>query len=53
VFRGERQYVAECADLPVVTQAPTFDQLAENIREAVSLYLQDEDWQTWASRLTR
>jgi predicted RNase H-like HicB family nuclease len=43
VFRGERQYVAECADLPVVTQAPTLDQLAENIREAVSLYLQDED----------
>ena len=42
-FRGERQYVAECLDLPVVTQAPTLDELAENIREAVGLQLEGED----------
>src|SRR6266404_1808672 len=42
-FRGERQYVAECLDLPVVTQAPTLDALAENIREAVGLQLDGED----------
>jgi predicted RNase H-like HicB family nuclease len=35
--------VAECLDLPVVTQAPTLDELAENIREAVGLQLEGED----------
>ena len=42
-FRGDRQYVAECLDLPVVTQAPTLDELAENIREAISLHLEGEN----------
>ena len=42
-FRGDSQYVAECLDLPVVTQAPTLDELAENIREAVGLQLEGED----------
>jgi predicted RNase H-like HicB family nuclease len=41
--RGDRQYVAECLDLPVVTQAATLDELAENIREAVVLQLEGED----------
>jgi len=43
IFRGEQQYVAECLDLPVVTQAPTLDELAANIREAISLHLEGED----------
>jgi len=43
VFRGEMQYVAECLDLPVVTEAPTLDQLASNILEAISLHLDGED----------
>ena len=43
IFRGERQYVAECLDLPVVTEAPTLDELAENIREAIALHLEGED----------
>ena len=43
IFRGEQQYVAECLDLPIVTQAPTLDELASNIREAVSLHLDGED----------
>ncbi len=43
IFRGERQYVAECLDLPVVTEAPTLDELAANIREAISLHLEGED----------
>ena len=42
-FRGEDQYVAKCLDLPVVTQAPTLDQLAVNIREAIALHLEGED----------
>ena len=42
-FRGDRQYVAECLDLPVVTHAATLDELAVNIREAVGLQLEGED----------
>ena len=43
VFRGEKQYVAECLDLPVVTEAATLDQLALNIQEAIALHLEGED----------
>ena len=41
--KGERQFVAECLDLPVVTQAATLDELAFNIREAIGLHLEGED----------
>jgi predicted RNase H-like HicB family nuclease len=43
VFRGESQYVAECLDLPIVTQGHSLDELAANIREAVALHLEGED----------
>ena len=43
IFRGEKQFVAECLDLPVVTEAPTLDELAANIREAIALHLEGED----------
>jgi len=43
IFRGEHQYVAECLDLPVVTEAPTLDGLTANIQEAISLYLEGEN----------
>jgi predicted RNase H-like HicB family nuclease len=43
IFRGEKQYVAECLDLPVVTEASTLDELAVNIREAIALHLEGEN----------
>jgi len=43
ISKGERQFVAECLDLPVVTQAPTLDELALNIREAIGLHLEGEN----------
>jgi predicted RNase H-like HicB family nuclease len=43
ITKGDRQFVAECLDLPVVTQAPTLDELAGNIREAIALHLEGED----------
>ena len=43
ISNGEHQFVAECLDLPVVTQAPTLDELAVNIREAIGLHLEGED----------
>ena len=41
--KGERQLVAECLDLPVVTQAGTLDELAANIREAIAPHIEGED----------
>ena len=43
ISRGDRQFVAECLDLPVVTQALTLDELFVNIREAIGLHLEGED----------
>jgi predicted RNase H-like HicB family nuclease len=43
IFRGESKYVAECLDLPVVTEGDTLDELASNIREAIALHLEGED----------
>jgi predicted RNase H-like HicB family nuclease len=43
IFRGDQKYVAECLDLPVVTEASTLDELAVNIREAIALHLEGED----------
>lgn len=43
ISRGEHQFVAECLDLPVVTQAPTLDELTQNILEAIRLHLEGED----------
>ncbi len=43
IFRGEKYYVAQCIDLPVVTQGKTLDELIENIKEAVTLHLEGED----------
>jgi predicted RNase H-like HicB family nuclease len=42
-FRGEKKYVAECLDLPVVTEGDTLDELALNIREAIGLHLEGEN----------
>ena len=37
VCRGKKYFVAECFDLPVVTQAATLDELFSNIKEAIAL----------------
>ena len=43
ISKGVHQFVAECLDLPVVTQAATLDELASNIHEAIALHLERED----------
>jgi predicted RNase H-like HicB family nuclease len=47
IYKGEKYYVAECLDLPVVTQAKTLDEVTKNIKEAISLHLEDEDLKEW------
>lgn len=41
--KGDKLFVAECLDLPVVSQAATLDELAKNIKEAIHLHLAGED----------
>lgn len=43
IFKGEKYYVAECTDLPIVTQAKTLDELTANIKEALELHLEDNE----------
>lgn len=43
ISKGDKQYVAECLDLPVVTEAPTLDELTANIQEAIALHLDGEN----------
>lgn len=45
IRKGEKYYVAECLEIPVVTQGKTLDETVGNLREAVSLHLEGEDLQ--------
>ncbi|MFN0071156.1 MAG: type II toxin-antitoxin system HicB family antitoxin [Chloroflexota bacterium] len=47
VRRGDRQYVAECLEVAVVTQGQTLDETLANLREAVALHLEGEDLSQW------
>jgi predicted RNase H-like HicB family nuclease len=41
---GEQSgFVAECLEIPVVTQGATMDEVTANLREAVALQLEGED----------
>lgn len=41
---GEQSgYVAECVEIPVVTQGTTLDETVERLREATELFLEGED----------
>lgn len=43
VRKGEKQYVAECVDIAVVTQGTTLDETLANLQEAIALHLEGED----------
>ncbi len=43
ITKGVRLYVAECLEIPVVTQGKTIDETVENLKEAVALHLEGED----------
>ena len=40
---SEVWFVAECLEVPVVTQGRTLDETLANLKEAVTLLLEDED----------
>jgi len=43
ISKGDKYYVAECLDLPIVTQGETLDELKANLEEALALHLEGED----------
>ena len=43
IYKGEKYYIAECFDLPVVTQGETLDELILNLKEAIELQLAGEN----------
>jgi predicted RNase H-like HicB family nuclease len=43
IYKGEEHYIAECIDLPVVTQGKTLDEVVANLKEAVELHLEGEN----------
>jgi len=44
IRHGEQSgYVAECMEIPVVTQGSTLDEVTGNLQEAVQLHLEGED----------
>ncbi len=43
ISKGDKYFVAECLDLPLVTQGKTLDELAKNLEEAITLHLEGED----------
>ena len=45
---GEKSgYVAECVEVPVVTQGRTLDEVVKYLKEAVELHLEGEDPADW------
>ena len=40
IYKGEKYYVAESIDLPIVTQGKTFKDTLKNIQEAVALHFE-------------
>jgi predicted RNase H-like HicB family nuclease len=44
IYTGEDSgFIAECLELPIVTQGQTLDEVVKNLREAISLHLDGED----------
>lgn len=43
IYKGDKQFVAEGIDFPVVTQGKTLDELSRNVEEAINLMLEGEN----------
>lgn len=41
IKKGEKQFVALCPELDVVSQGPTIEKALENLKEAVELYIEE------------
>lgn len=43
IRQGEKQYIAECVEIAVVTQGSSISETLKNLQEAVSLHLEGEN----------
>lgn len=43
IYKGDKYFIAECLDLPLVTQGKTLDEVTENVKEAIALQLEGEN----------
>ena len=43
IEKGDKYYIAQGVNLPIVTQGKTLDELSKNIKEAVELHLEGEN----------
>jgi len=43
IFQEGKWYVAHCPELEIASQGKSVELALENLREAIELYLQDED----------
>ncbi|MDP2363468.1 MAG: hypothetical protein Q8M94_06825 [Ignavibacteria bacterium] len=43
IYKGEKLFISEGVNVPIVTQGKTYDELFNNLKEAISLFLEDED----------
>lgn len=43
IYKGDKYFIAEGVNIPVVTQGKSYDELFENLKEALSLFLEDTD----------
>ncbi len=43
IQRDESTFTAECLEIAVVTQGKTLDEIADNLRQAISLHLEGEE----------
>ena len=41
IKKGDKQFVALCPELDVVSQGPTIEKAIENLKEAVELYIEE------------
>jgi predicted RNase H-like HicB family nuclease len=43
IYKGDKLYVGESIDFPIVTQGATIDEVVKNLEEALVLHLEGED----------
>lgn len=43
IYKGEKYYICEGIDLPIVTQGETLDEVVSNLKEAIDLHLEGEN----------
>ena len=43
IYQGEKAFVGEGIDVPIVTQGKNIDEVAANLKEALALYLEVEN----------